>query len=172
MLDRRFAIAPMMDWTDRHCRVFHRLMSRHALLYTEMLTTGAIIHGDRARQLFESVMRQRLERFGVNADFALASNPCFINNERSIVPHLSPDWTWRAMIVIAVAALAVALAATLVAWRAYRLTKEESSGDHDLMEIGAGRTRFLALWGICLGAGSALIIMTTLAFFALPRCAG
>jgi tRNA-dihydrouridine synthase A len=41
----------MMDWTDRHCRVFHRLMSRHALLYTEMLTTGAVIHGDRARLL-------------------------------------------------------------------------------------------------------------------------
>jgi tRNA-dihydrouridine synthase A len=47
----RFAIAPMMDWTDRHCRVFHRLLSRHALLYTEMLTTGAIIHGDRQRLL-------------------------------------------------------------------------------------------------------------------------
>jgi hypothetical protein len=125
------------------------------------------------RQSFFAVFGGPLAWFlQLNADFALASNPCFINNERSIVPHLSPDWTWRAMIVIAVAALAVALAATLVAWRAYRLTKEESSGDHDLMEIGAGRTRFLALWGTCLGAGSALIIMTTLAFFALPRCAG
>jgi tRNA-dihydrouridine synthase A len=41
----------MMDWTDRHCRVFHRLMTRHARLYTEMLTTGAIIHGDRKRLL-------------------------------------------------------------------------------------------------------------------------
>jgi tRNA-dihydrouridine synthase A len=41
----------MMDWTDRHCRVFHRLMTRHARLYTEMLTTGAIIHGDRLRLL-------------------------------------------------------------------------------------------------------------------------
>ena len=41
----------MMDWTDRHCRVFHRLMARRALLYTEMLTTGAIIHGDRQRLL-------------------------------------------------------------------------------------------------------------------------
>ena len=41
----------MMDWTDRHCRVFHRLMSRRARLYTEMLTTGAVIHGDRARLL-------------------------------------------------------------------------------------------------------------------------
>jgi len=40
-----------MDWTDRHCRVFHRLMTRRARLYTEMLTTGAIIHGDRARLL-------------------------------------------------------------------------------------------------------------------------
>src|SRR6201996_4123574 len=47
----RFAVAPMMDWTDRHCRVFHRLMTRRARLYTEMLTTGAIIHGDRQRLL-------------------------------------------------------------------------------------------------------------------------
>jgi tRNA-dihydrouridine synthase A len=41
----------MMDWTDRHCRVFHRLISRRARLYTEMLTTGAILHGDRRRLL-------------------------------------------------------------------------------------------------------------------------
>src|SRR5690348_9013020 len=49
--DYRFSVAPMMDWTDRHCRVFHRLLSRRARLYTEMLTTGAIIHGDRKRLL-------------------------------------------------------------------------------------------------------------------------
>jgi tRNA-dihydrouridine synthase A len=47
----RFCIAPMMEWTDRHCRFFHRLLTRCARLYTEMLTTGAIIHGDRARLL-------------------------------------------------------------------------------------------------------------------------
>jgi tRNA-dihydrouridine synthase A len=41
----------MMDWTDRHCRYFHRLLTRRALLYTEMLTTGAVLHGDRARLL-------------------------------------------------------------------------------------------------------------------------
>ena len=41
----------MMDWTDRHCRVFHRLMSKRALLYTEMLTTSAVIHGDHQRLL-------------------------------------------------------------------------------------------------------------------------
>ena len=51
MLDHRLSVAPMMDWTDRHCRVFHRLLTRRARLYTEMLTTGAIIHGDRARLL-------------------------------------------------------------------------------------------------------------------------
>src|ERR1700722_9680079 len=51
MLDHRFSVAPMMDWTDRHCRMFHRLMTRRARLYTEMLTTGAILHGDRQRLL-------------------------------------------------------------------------------------------------------------------------
>jgi tRNA-dihydrouridine synthase A len=49
--ENRFCIAPMMEWTDRHCRFFHRLLTRRALLYTEMLTTGAVLHGDRARLL-------------------------------------------------------------------------------------------------------------------------
>lgn len=49
--DKIFAVAPMMDWTDRHCRFFHRLLTRRALLYTEMITTGAIIHGNRSRLL-------------------------------------------------------------------------------------------------------------------------
>ena len=48
---RRFSVAPMMDWTDRHCRFFLRLMSKHALLYTEMVTTGALLHGDAERFL-------------------------------------------------------------------------------------------------------------------------
>ena len=47
----RLSVAPMMDWTDRHCRVLHRSLTSRALLYTEMLTTGAILHGDRARLL-------------------------------------------------------------------------------------------------------------------------
>lgn len=50
-LDRRFCIAPMMDWTTRHYRYFARLLSRNALLYTEMVTTGALIHGDANRFL-------------------------------------------------------------------------------------------------------------------------
>jgi tRNA-dihydrouridine synthase A len=48
---RRVSVAPMMDWTDRHCRSLHRMLSRHAWLYTEMVTTGALIHGDVARHL-------------------------------------------------------------------------------------------------------------------------
>ena len=47
----RFSVAPMMEWTDRHCRFFHRLLTRRALIYTEMITTGAVLHGDRARLL-------------------------------------------------------------------------------------------------------------------------
>ena len=50
-LVRILSVAPMMDWTDRHCRYFHRLLAPSALLYTEMVTTGALIHGDTDRYL-------------------------------------------------------------------------------------------------------------------------
>jgi tRNA-dihydrouridine synthase A len=50
-MSHRLSVAPMMDWTDRHCRVFHRGLTRRALLYTEMVTTGAVLHGDRDRLL-------------------------------------------------------------------------------------------------------------------------
>ena len=49
--ERKLAIAPMMDWTDRHCRSFMRIISKHILLYTEMVTSGAIIHGNRQKLL-------------------------------------------------------------------------------------------------------------------------
>jgi tRNA-dihydrouridine synthase A len=48
---RRLSVAPMMDWTDRHCRYFHRLLSKNTLLYTEMINAGAIVHGDVPRHL-------------------------------------------------------------------------------------------------------------------------
>ena len=50
-MNLRFTIAPMLDWTDRHCRYFHRLLTSQAVLYTEMVTTGALIHGDTERYL-------------------------------------------------------------------------------------------------------------------------
>jgi tRNA-dihydrouridine synthase A len=48
---RRISVAPMMDWSDRHCRAFHRQITRHTWLYTEMVTTGALLHGDVPRHL-------------------------------------------------------------------------------------------------------------------------
>ena len=58
--DIRLSIAPMMDWTDRHCRVFHRRLTAHARLYTEMVTTGAVLHGPRDRLLGYSPEEQPL----------------------------------------------------------------------------------------------------------------
>ncbi|MEH6578956.1 MAG: tRNA dihydrouridine(20/20a) synthase DusA [Amphritea sp.] len=57
-LNRTFCVAPMMEWTDRHCRYFHRLISQNAVLYTEMITTGALIHGDREHFLKFSPQEQ------------------------------------------------------------------------------------------------------------------
>ncbi len=56
--NRRFCVAPMLDWTDKHCRYFHRLLSQHALLYTEMVTTGALLHGDTERFLHFNAAEQ------------------------------------------------------------------------------------------------------------------
>ena len=50
-MNRTFCVAPMLDWSDRHCRYFHRLLSKKAVLYTEMVTTGAILRGDAHRYL-------------------------------------------------------------------------------------------------------------------------
>jgi tRNA-dihydrouridine synthase A len=74
--DFRFAVAPMMDWTDRHCRFFHRLLSKRARLYTEMVTSAAIIHGQRQRLLQFDVSEHpvALQLGGANAhDLAKAA---------------------------------------------------------------------------------------------------
>ncbi|MES0879087.1 tRNA dihydrouridine(20/20a) synthase DusA [Roseibium sp. SCP14] len=78
----KFSVAPMMEWTDRHCRAFHRQLTSRALLYTEMVTTGAVIHGDRehligfsdlehpiACQLGGSDPREMAEAAKIVADF-------------------------------------------------------------------------------------------------------
>jgi tRNA-dihydrouridine synthase A len=69
----KFCVAPMMEWTDRHCRSFHRLLTRRARLYTEMLGTGAVIHGDRARLLaFDPAEHPLAVQFGGSDPRALA----------------------------------------------------------------------------------------------------
>ena len=68
-----FSVAPMMDWTDRHCRVIHRLMSRRALLYTEMVTAQAVIRGDRERLIgFDPVEHPVALQLGGNDPSLLA----------------------------------------------------------------------------------------------------
>lgn len=68
-----FAVAPMMEWTDRHCRSFHRLLSRHATLYTEMVTAAAIIHGPRERLLgFDDAEHRVVVQLGGSDPDALA----------------------------------------------------------------------------------------------------
>jgi tRNA-dihydrouridine synthase A len=72
-LSRKFCVAPMMDWTDTHCRVLHRSLTRRALLYTEMVTADAILHGDRGRLLtFEAFEHPVALQLGGSEPAALA----------------------------------------------------------------------------------------------------
>lgn len=72
-LNHRFCVAPMLDWTDRHCRNVHRMLTRHALLYTEMVTTGAIIHGHRDQHLaFDDTQHPVALQIGGSDPVALA----------------------------------------------------------------------------------------------------
>jgi tRNA-dihydrouridine synthase A len=69
------AVAPMMDWTDRHCRYFLRLISPHARLFTEMVTTGALLHGDRDRHLrFNAAEKPLVLQLGGSDPAALAAS--------------------------------------------------------------------------------------------------
>jgi len=106
--------------------------------------------------------------------YALASEPCFRGGHRTLAPIPALHWTWPAMILLMIAAVAIALVSLLVSWRAFKRTREEVRGDaRQLMEAGAGRTRFLALWGMLLGGGFALAAaITGVAFMTVPRCAG
>jgi len=106
--------------------------------------------------------------------YALASQPCFVNGMRTAEPSASLHWTWPAMVILMAAAVAVALVSLAISWQAFKRTKQEASGDEQhLMETGAGRTRFLSLWGIVLSGGFAVATaITAVAFTTLPRCAG
>ena len=69
----RFSVAPMMEWTDRYCRSFHRLLSRHALLYSEMVAANAVIHGPREKLLgFDAAEQPVALQLGGNNPEALA----------------------------------------------------------------------------------------------------
>jgi predicted histidine transporter YuiF (NhaC family) len=108
------------------------------------------------------------------AGYALASQPCFRDGLRMAEPMHAAQWTWTAMILAMVAGVLVALLALLISWRTFRRTRAEAPGDAShLSEVGSGRTRFLALWGVLLGAAFALATaISAVAFSTVPRCAG
>ncbi|WP_420849458.1 tRNA dihydrouridine(20/20a) synthase DusA [Pseudidiomarina donghaiensis] len=70
--NRKLSIAPMLDWTDRHCRYFHRLLTQHTVLYTEMVTTGAIIHGKMDFLQFEPAEQPVVLQLGGSDPAAMA----------------------------------------------------------------------------------------------------
>jgi len=110
----------------------------------------------------------------LSAGYALASNPCFRSG--SLAPALPPAlrWTWPTMLALTAAAVAISVASFLMSLRAFNRTRHETVGDSNhLMELGSGRTRFLALWGMVLGAAFAVgAAITGIAFATVPSCAG
>ena len=108
------------------------------------------------------------------AGYAMASWPCFPREEHHILPEPDYAWTWAAIVAVSIVAIGVSLGAFAVSRRIYNRVQGECRGSHQhQLNAGSGRTRFLALWGMVLGASFAVATaMTLIAFFVLPRCAG
>jgi hypothetical protein len=134
-------------------------------------------HADRVKlgELFFGVLAGPLAWYlQLCAGYALASTPCFRDGVRVAAPLEVLQWTRPAMIAAMLAGAVIALLAVGVSWRALRRTRQETGGGSaHLLEMGTGRTRFLALWGVLLGGAFAIATaMTAVAFILLPRCAG
>ncbi len=110
----------------------------------------------------------------LSGGYALVSDACGADGGHALMPFRAATWAWLGMIGLLCAAILVALFSLALSWAAFGRTREEAAGGkHHLMETGAGRTRFLALWGMVLGASFAVAtIFTAVAFVAIPRCAG
>jgi tRNA-dihydrouridine synthase A len=78
-IDRTLSVAPMMNWTDRHCRFFHRILSKQTLLYTEMVTAAAILNGNRDQLLmFNSTEHPVALQIGGADPQSLAKRPAWV----------------------------------------------------------------------------------------------
>jgi len=106
--------------------------------------------------------------------YALASWPCFPHEKRQLLPEPGYAWTSPTVLTISIAAVMISVAAYAVSRRIYKRVAGESHGGHQhLLDVGSGRTRFLALWGMVFGAAFAVAAaMTLIAFILLPRCGG
>jgi len=105
---------------------------------------------------------------------ALLGWPCFPMMDRYQLPMPNYGWTRGGAIALLILCLGVAITAGIVSLAKLAEVRHEKEGGHaDLIEIGHGRTRFLALWGAVLSFSSAfVIVLTVVAFLAVPRCAG
>ena len=102
-------------------------------------------------------------------NFALASYFCFPG---SIRHYALPGWTWPTLLGVDALAIAVAVVAAVVSWRNWQQTRDESAAGGPLIEIGEGRTRFLALWGLMTGIGFAVAgAFDLVTLWIVPVCA-
>jgi hypothetical protein len=111
------------------------------------------------------------------AGFALSSWPCFPADQPMLAPMRGYGWTWAATGIVSLTAVTISVAAMIVSRRLLQRTRGESAGGHghplDLLDVGTGRTRFLASWGTIAGGAFAVAsAFTGVAFLILPRCAG
>jgi hypothetical protein len=108
------------------------------------------------------------------AGYWLASGPCFPGAHRYLAPTEGWSWTGPAVLVLMIVCALIAFAALLVAWGIYRASAPDRSGrNRELIEGGAGRAHFMALWGMVYGGGFCVAtLFTIVAYAALPRCAG
>ena len=110
------------------------------------------------------------------AAYALATSSCFAGAPRiRLLDKFEPNaWAGPTLLAISIVAVLLGLAALLVSWRILQRTKSEMAGDHHhLLEVGSGRTRFLALWGVCFSSGSVIVTLVTfVALAVIPRCIG
>lgn len=106
--------------------------------------------------------------------YALVGLACGPEGGHSLAPLRAVSWAWLGLIGLMSAAIVVSLLALWLSWAAFKRTRGEGGGDHrHLLETGAGRTRFLALWGVFLGAGfTVATCFTAFAFLMVPRCVG
>jgi hypothetical protein len=102
-------------------------------------------------------------------NYGLSSHFCYPDDTPLIALSKDLGWLWPFLIAIGVLALAISAAGTLVSLRSWRMTREEASGH--MVDIGEGRTRFLALWGMLTSGGFFLVVLLDfIALFVLPLC--
>ena len=141
-------------------------LSHHPAPHAERLSTGMAWF-----MLFGGPLAWLVQ---LSIGYMLVSWPCFPSGDKLAAPLAGYGWTGSAALIALFLAVVVAAAAGYTSWGKLREVRDEKEGGHaDLMDVGHGRTRFVALWGAFLGGGFAVTTLVTLLGFVLvPRCLG